>query len=400
MAHLYQELGVRPLINAAGTVTRYGGAPLPTAVVEAMAAAATLCVPMEELQEAAGRVIATATGAEAGFVTSGASAGLTLAAAACLARLDVARMDRLPDTSGMPNEIIIHRAHRNAYDHALRAAGAQLIEVGYLGYPGAGGTHAWQLEAAITERTVALHWAVLDDPSVVALDETCRIAHKHGLPVIVDAAAALPPPENLRRFIAAGADLVSFSGGKALLGPQASGILCGQRQLIESALLQQLDMDVYPESWSNRRRYLETNILAGPPHQGLGRGFKVGKEEIAGLVTALRLYVRRDHAADRVRWQHSVEAVLAGVADMPGVRGTYLCPPLHPVPQAHLAVDQGVLGRTAFEIIGRLLAGTPRVAVGEGRARDGILVLTPSALRDEDTPRLVERLRTVLAGNA
>lgn len=399
MAGIYERLGMHPLINAAGTVTRYGGAPLPSAVVEAMADVATACVPMEELQEAAGRVIAAATGAEAGFVTSGAAAGLTLAAAACLARLDVARMDRLPDTSGMPNEIIVHRAHRKAYDHALRAAGAQLIEVGYLGYPGAGGTHAWQLEAAITERTVAFHWAVLDDPSVVSLDETCRIAHKHGLPVIVDAAAALPPPEHLRRFIAAGADLVSYSGGKALLGPQASGILCGQRLLIESVLLQQQDMDVYPESWSYRQRYLETNILSGPPHQGLGRGFKVGKEEIAGLITALQLYLRRDHTADRVRWQHMVEAVLAGVAGLIGVRGTSVCPERHPVPQAHLALDEGVLGRTAFDIIGVLLAGTPRIAVGEGRAREGILVLDPSALRDEDMPRLVERLRTVLAGN-
>ena len=158
-------------------------------------------------------------------------------------------------------------------------------------------------------------------------------------------------------------------------------------------------MDVYPESWSYRQRYLETNILSGPPHQGLERGFKVGKEEIAGLITALQLYLRRDQPYDRVRWQHLVEAVLAGVAGLSGVRGTSVCPERHPVPRAHLALDERVLGRTAFDVIGVLLAGTPRIAVGEGRAREGILVLDPSALRDEDMPRLVERLRTVLAGN-
>src|SRR4051812_40334820 len=176
--------------------------------MQAMADASTACVRMDELQEAAGRVIAEVTGAEAGFVTSGAAAGLTLAAAACLAGLDVGRMDRLPDTTGMPNEFIVQRAHRNAYDHAVRAAGARFVEAGYLGYPGAGGTHPWQLEAAITERTAAFYWATIDGPGVVSLEETCRIAHDHGLPVVVDAAAALPPPENLRRFIAAGADLV------------------------------------------------------------------------------------------------------------------------------------------------------------------------------------------------
>src|SRR5438105_5621231 len=128
MSGVYEELGVRPLINAAGTQTRYGGVPLPQEVVQAMAEAASACVRMEDLQEAAGRVIAEVTGAEAGYVTSGAAAGLTLAAAACPAGLDVARMDRLPDTTGMANEIIVQRAHRNAYDHAVRAAGALCLQ--------------------------------------------------------------------------------------------------------------------------------------------------------------------------------------------------------------------------------------------------------------------------------
>lgn len=393
---VYEALGVRPLINAAGPQTRFGGAPLPREVVAAMAEASAACVRMELLQEAAGRVIAEATGAEAGYVTSGAAAGITLAIAACLAGLDVARMDRLPETANMPNEVVVHRAHRNAYDHAVRAAGARFVEVGYLGYPGAGGTHGWQIEAAITERTAALYWAVMDGRGIVPLDEMCRIARRHDLPVVVDASAALPPVENLRRFVAASADLVCFSGGKAIMGPQASGILCGRRALIESVLLQNQDMDVHPEIWTYREKYLETGLLAGPPHQGLGRGFKVGKEEIVGLVTALQLYVRRDHDVDRARWDRMVRAVVDGLSDVPFVRPARVGSPGHSVPRAILELDESGLGFTAFEAVRRLLDGTPPIAVNEGRVREGGLVVSPLSLRDEDVAPLVEGLRRAL----
>ncbi len=396
MTRIYEELGVRPLINAAGTQTRFGGAPLPGEVVAAMAEASTACVRMEELQEAAGRVIAEITGAEAGYVTSGAAAGITLGVAACLAGLDVTRMDRLPDTTGMPDEVIVQRAHRNAYDHAVRAAGARFVEVGYLGYPGAGGTHPWQIEAAITERTAAIYWAVIEARGVVPLEEVCRVAHRHDKPVVVDASAALPPADNLRRFIAAGADLVSFSGGKAIMGPQASGILCGRRDLIGSVLLQNQDQDVHPETWSYRARFLDSGLLPGPPHQGLGRGFKVGKEEIAGLVTALRAYARRDHSADRARWDRLIQAVIDGIADLPGVRGRYLGSDSPTVPRARLDLNEAALGFSAFDAIGRLLAGEPRVAVSESAAREGALVINPLCVRDDDEAALIGRLRAVL----
>jgi L-seryl-tRNA(Ser) seleniumtransferase len=397
---VYQRLGVRPIINAAGPQTRYGGGPLPPEVVDAMIEASASCVRMEELQEAAGRVIADVTGAEAGYVTSGAAAGLTLAAAACIARLDPTRMDRLPDTAGMPNEIVIQRAHRNAYDHAIRAAGARFVEAGYLGYPGAGGTHPWQIEAAICDRTVALAWAVMDAPGTVSLPLVCAIAGRHGLPVIVDAAAALPPPENLRRFIAEGADLVCFSGGKAIMGPQASGLLCGKRHLIESALLQHQDMDVHPENWSYRARYLDTGVMPGPPHQGLGRGFKVGKEEIAGLVVALQHYVKRDHEADRARWLGMVEAIVEGIGGIRRVEASVVGAFGGGVPRARIDLDEGALGITAFDAIERLLAGDPRDAVGEGAARDGALIIQPMALGDEEVSVVVRQLRWVLGGDA
>lgn len=396
MAGFYDTLGVHPVINAAGLQTRFGGGPLPPEVVQAMTEAAGACVRMEELQEAAGRVIAEATGAEAGYVTSGAAAGLTLATAACLAGFDIGRMDRLPDTAGMANEVVVQRAHRNAYDHAVRAAGARFVEVGYLGYPGAGGTHPWQIEAAIGPQTAALYWATIDAQGIVPLGEFCRIAHRRHLPVIVDAAAALPPPENLRHFIAAGADLVSFSGGKALQGPQASGILCGRSDLIASVLLQHQDMDVHPETWSYRARYLDTGLLPGPPHQGLGRGFKVGKEEIAGLVAALRRYVQHDHAADVARWSHQLQAIQAGVEGLSGVRTTYAGPPAHPVPILRLDLDEVAFGCSSFAIIRQLLDGTPSIAVNEGRAREGGLLINPLALRDGDIAPLVVRLQAVL----
>src|SRR6185295_1062560 len=174
--HIYEKLGVRPLINARSFSTKAGGCALPREVLEAMTQAAECCVRMDELQLAASGVIARATGAEAGIVTSGAAAALTLGAAACLARLDVTRMNRLPDTTGMPDEFIVHRAHRNDYDHAVRAAGAKFVEVGFGYY-----TFAYEVASAITERTAALYYQAGANEGVVPLDEYAAIAHRHNV---------------------------------------------------------------------------------------------------------------------------------------------------------------------------------------------------------------------------
>ena len=170
---IYETLGVSPVINAAGPVTRLSGAPLHPEVAAAMAEAAQHCVRIEDLQAAAGQYLAEVTGAEAGYVVAGAAAGLALAAAACIAGLDVAAMDRLPDTTGLPDEIVVQRAHLTAYTHALRVAGARLVEVGYLGYPGQGITWPWQVEAAINERTAALAWSVGSAEGLLT-DTTCQ----------------------------------------------------------------------------------------------------------------------------------------------------------------------------------------------------------------------------------
>ncbi len=397
MADIYEQLGVRKGINASGAGTRIGGSRMSDEVLAAMVAASRSYVRIEELQEAAGRVIAELTGAEAGYVSNGASGGLLLCAAACVAGLDPEKMDRLPDTAGMKDEVVVQRGHRNAYDHAIRAVGVRLVEVGYLGFPGAGITHAWQIGAAINERTAAVIWPVMDTKGTVPLSEVCAQAHADGVPVIVDAAAALPPAENLRRFIAEGADLVVFSGGKALRGPQASGIIAGRRQLIESIALQHQDMDVFPETWTWRQRYLESGVMAGPPHHGLGRVCKVGKEEIAGLITALRAYVAMDHEAEFQRLRRTADYFSAELGKLPGVRAETVTPAARPLPQTVLQLDEAALGLTAVSLVNRLLEGEPMVFVNQGWMREGRLILNPMLLEEGEAEQVVARLREALA---
>src|SRR5205814_10085247 len=170
----------------------------------------------------------------------------------------------------------------------------------------------YDIAYAITNRTAAMYYQAGVSQGVLPLDEYVEIAHRHGLPVLVDAAAEMPPAFNLTAYIAAGADLVAFSGGKHLQGPQATGILCGRGDLILSAALQHQDMDVFPATWP-LRALIENGTLSGPPHHGIGRGFKVGKEEIAGLVTALELYQKRDFVAERARWTADLDCIAGGI---------------------------------------------------------------------------------------
>lgn len=386
MSDVYARLGVRRCINAAGTLTRLGGSLMAPEVLDAMRDAARSSVDIGELQTAASRIIAAATGAEAGLVTSGASAALTLAAAACIAGYDIARMARLPDTRDMPNEIVMPRTHRNAYDHALRAAGAVIVDIGHNDRgTGAGvrGIEAWEIEAALGPRSAALCFvATLEtrhDLPLVA--ETCR---RRGVPLIVDAAAQLPPASNLTAFVAAGADLVVFSGGKAIGGPQSTGILAGKRDLVASALLQQLDMDVVPERWA-APDFVDRAKVPSPPHHGIGRGFKVGKEEIVGLLVALERFAATDDLA-RLR---AMEARLQAVAD--GLRGvdTRIVPGKVPTLE--------VSATDASAALARLAAHEPPVYVGERKADAGVIIVDLQAVRPEDDEALIAALRQALA---
>ena len=209
---VYNELGVRTIINAKGPATRLSGGPMASEVVAAMAEASQACVDIAVLQARASEIIASHTGAEAGLVTSGAAAGLMLGTAACVTGLDIAKMARLPDLMGMKNEVVMVRSQRNLYDHAVRAAGVNIVEVGLPDrYAGAGVRDAepWEIEAAIGGRTAAVFY-VAAPAARPTLDAVVKTAHGLGVPVLVDAAAQLPPVTNLRRFVDEGADLESF----------------------------------------------------------------------------------------------------------------------------------------------------------------------------------------------
>jgi L-seryl-tRNA(Ser) seleniumtransferase len=392
---VYEELGVRTVINASGTLTRLGGSRMAPEVLAAMAEAAASFVHIDELQVQAGKVIAEATGAEAGYVVTGAAAGLTLGTVACVAGLDVGKMDRLPDSTGMKNEVVVQRGHRNAYDHAIRAAGVRFVEVGYLGYPGAGGTFGWQIDEAITERTAAVACPILDTPGTVPLREVCEIAHAKGVPVIVDAAAELPPRANLKRFIAEGADLVVFSGGKAIGGPQASGILAGRADLIASVALQHQDMDVRAETWSKRWMIVDEQ-LKGVPHQGFGRSMKVGREEIVGLLTALRRFIAGSDDADCARWAGLLGIVARHLEGIAGVTASCTTAKGRPVPQLRIELDEATLGFTAYDVVNQLLNGEPAIAVAESYAEFGRLGVNAQGLTEAEAEAVGRRLREVL----
>jgi L-seryl-tRNA(Ser) seleniumtransferase len=392
---LYARFGVRRIINAAGPVTRLGGNRLAPEVTAAMAEAARSHVQIDELQARASVLLAQATGAEAGLVTSGAAAGLLLGTAACLAGLDLRKIDDLPFVHDGRNEVVVQRGHRNAYDHAIRAAGARFVEVGYLGSPGAGCHYPWQIETAITEQTVAVAWPVMDTPGTVSLAEAVEVAHRHNLPVIVDAAASLPPRANLRRFIAEGADLVAYSGGKAIGGPQASGILVGRADLIESARLQMLDMDVYPAIWRSGRPLLESGKLAGPPHHGIGRQCKVGKEQAVGLLVALERYLAHDEEAELTAQSARVYRLAEALDDTRGLRTALVRPP-GGVPKIEIWLDQELLGMSAYDVIEALETGEPPIFVSQGLApRNGLLV-NPLTLEDGEERIIADRLLSVL----
>lgn len=390
---IYNHYGIRRVINGRSYSTKVGGCLMAPDVLQAMQEAAKCFVRIEDLQDAASRVIAAATGAEAGMVTCGASAALTLGVAGCIAGLDVARMNALPETRGLRNQVIIQRLHRNDYDHALRLTGAEIVEVGFK-YA----TFPYELDNVINEKTAAVFFLAGHGERALPLPLVTEIAHKHGIPVVVDAAAELPPPENLKRFISQGADLVAFSGGKHIQGPQSSGFLCGKRDLILSANLQQQDMDVFPETWSYRN-LIDQGILVGPPHHGLGRGFKVGKEEIVGLLTALQHYLKRDFAAELKQWKERVQQIVGGLEGIKGLKASYVFPSEtgRPVPAAHIHVDENVTGLNVYAVINQLQMGDPIVSVYESLAGSGIIIIFPETLTDGETEIIVRRFKEILS---
>jgi L-seryl-tRNA(Ser) seleniumtransferase len=373
MPDIYDRLGVRRLINARGTHTRLGGTLMRPEVVAAMQEASRGYVVLDELQDKASEVIARATGAEAGMVTGGAEAGILFGTAAILAGTDPAKIASLPDTTGFPkDEAIMHRAHRNGYDHAVRVAGAKIVDIGY-----GGSTLPYQLKAAINERTALIMYLMSPwaNQGALSLRQTCEIAHEAGVPVLVDAAAMLPPSNSLTRFIAEGADLVTFSGGKGLMGPQSSGLLAGRADLIKAARLN------------------------ASPYHSVGRAAKAAKEDIVGLIVALEDYMQRDHDADTAYWRSQAEHMLERLRDFPGVVASYLYDGReHPVPRVelHFLPESGI---DSHELVLAMEENDPRIFLFEPTgpsAKPNALAINTQTMQPGDEKIVAEALRAAI----
>ncbi len=366
---IYAELGVRPFINAAGAYTFLSGSLMPREVWQAMEEASRRSVSIAELQQAVGRRIAALLDCEAALVTAGCAAALSLATAACVAGKDPEKIRRLPDTAGMKNEVIFQKSHRFEFDHAIRSVGVKIVEV----------ETSEELEAAVGERTAMLFFLNrADAQGKIHREEFARLARRLRIPALVDAAADLPPAENLRAFTRLGFDLAAFSGGKGLRGPQCSGLLIGKKELIEAAFL-------------NGSPYSDT----------LGRSAKVGKEEIAGLYRALQVFLSTDHAAEWAEWERraaTIERQLAGIA---GVQARSFVPEIpHNRPALHIEWDRQKIPLTPKDIVETLRSKEPRVELPpENEESQAGLDVAVWTLRPGEERIVGQRLYEVFSGN-
>jgi L-seryl-tRNA(Ser) seleniumtransferase len=403
---IYESLGVTPIINATGTWTRLGGSLMPPQVIEAMAQASREFVCLEELQFQAGKAIAEMVGAQAAYVVSGCYAGVVLSIAACIAGSDPAKMNVLPHTEGMKRDVVMLKMQRNSYDHAVEIAGGRIVEAGteqVCTIP--------HLMAAVTDNTAAIFF-LPDWPGCdLTITRVMAAARVLGVPVVVDAAGRLDEPSHLKKYVAERPDLMCFSGGKHIRGPQASGCVLGRPDLISAIAWQHLDMDFVPEVWTAPRELLPVESLPFVPRQGVGRGFKAGKEEILGLVTALRLFLNRDYAAERARMLRQAEAIAQGLAGSPFVQVTIVggadgAPsgntdaansPDSPIPLVRIAIDEQRLEMTAYEFILALKKGSPPIHPFERELPKGAIVVNTFSLKPDDEQTIVRRVKEVVA---
>jgi L-seryl-tRNA(Ser) seleniumtransferase len=356
------------VINADARLTRLGGSLMPEPVLRAKADAAGAYVDMFELQRRVGEHLAELTHNQAAYVCTGAAAGLFLATMACRNGGDLGALAQWPD--GPRGEVVIHGAQRIPYDPAVRLAGARLVEIG-----SAAQTLPEELETALGERTAAVLFIAGAHLSrgALALEQAVEIAHAHGVPVIVDAAAQLPPPENLWAFTRdAGADLAIFSGGKDLRGPQASGLIVGRADLIEACRVN------------------------GAPNQRFGRPMKVGKEEMVGLLAAVELYLAQDHVERIAGFERIVQYWVESIGDLPGVAARREFPNEagQPTPRALITFDPAICGLTGAEVREQLWEGNPRIAVAP--AGDSGISITPDTLEPGEEFFLAARVRQVI----
>lgn len=366
-----QQLGVRPVINAAATLTKLGGSLMPPEVVAAMSAASTQFVDMFELNRRVGERIAELTHNEAAYVTSGAAAGISMCVASVIAGTNKELHDAFPYLEGVEKtNVVVYKRQRNPYDYAARNTGARLIEIEPDG-------DDLEREVANPKTACVLFFGgEALAPGARPLPDVVEIAHSMSVPVIVDAAAQIPPISNMWKYTRdLGADAAIFSGGKGLRGPQASGVVVGKSAIIEG---------IRPNA---------------APNQGFGRPMKVGKEELAGLLTAIELAVQNDETAMLAGYEESVALWLDGLSGIPGttIFRSYPSEAGQPHGRAAITLD-AAFPLTRDEVVAALWDRDPRIAVGE--IGTDTFALNPQTLETGEDRIVLEAVREVLTSAA
>ena len=330
---VFRELGVRPIINGAGAYTMFTGSLMRPEVVRAIEASSKKFVRLDELHDAVGKRIAALLGTEAAMVPSGAAAGLTVGTAACITGTNPDFIQRIPDTTGMKNEVIVQKTHRFPYDHMVRNCGVRLIEV----------ETAEEMERAISPGTAMLLYLNKSDHlGKIGMTEFIAIGRKHKIPTMNDAAADVPPLENLTRPIQAGFDLLVVSGGKAIRGPQSAGLLLGRAELIKAAR-----MNTIPNS------------------DTIGRSCKVNKEEMVGMLAAIESFLKEDHAANWREWERRVKVMADLVSSVHGVTTEHFVPKIaNQAPHLRVRWDESKM--TPAVLMQKLREGEPSIELVPG----------------------------------
>jgi len=347
---IYKEMGATPVVNATGSVTFLGGSTPNAEVKAAMDAADSAFIPLIHLEQVAGDRIAEILGVPAAYVTSGAGSALTLATAAFMAGRDEKKIEQLPDTTGMPNEILIQKRQRYWYDRCLEMAGAKLVDIG-----DENGTTADQLRAAISEKTAAVHWNAYEqlpvDPSILTLEETIEIAHAAGKPVSVDAAGQIFPLENFGKYIKMGADFQCIAA-KYMGAPHSTGFALGTKEVIETI---------------SRHSFVgyETHRI-----RGIGRPQKIDRQEIMGVVAAVQRWMTLNHEDRLAEFESKSQEILRRLQGIPGVTA-WLNPNImgHMPYGVFLTLDFDAVGLTIDDLVQKLKDGNP--SVWTRRALDG-----------------------------
>jgi L-seryl-tRNA(Ser) seleniumtransferase len=360
---LYASLGIKPVINGVGVVTVLGGSIMPPEVIHAMEEASHFFIPLPELEKKVGARIAELLKAPAAMVTCGAASAIAVGTAACLSQGDAGKLRQLPNREGIRFEVIQQKSHRSGYEHQMELCGAKIVTV----------NTRQELESAINEKTGMMFFLNKAEPDgEIKSDEFIRIGKARGVPTMNDAASDATPKENLWKYTQKGFDLVIFSGGKALRGPQSSGLLLGRKDLIDASL------------------------PAMSPFGGIGRGMKVGKEELCGLLAAVERYLKVDHEAEGRELEARVASIRAALKGIPGVQTERHVPVIaNEVPHVLVQWDESTRGVSAQQVTEKLLAGDPPIHVQ--RPGKGQVLISVWMMRGDEHKIVGRRLRETLS---